>query len=56
MLRAHDKGTGEIVAEIPLPARPTGVPMTYLADGAQYVVVAVAGPGHPGELVALRLP
>ena len=56
VLRAHDKGTGEIVAEIPLPARPTGVPMTYLADGAQYVVVAVAGPGHPGELVALRLP
>ncbi len=56
MLRAHDKRTGEIVAEIELPARGTGVPMTYMTDGLQHVVVAVAGPGSPAELVALRLP
>ncbi|MDX1396334.1 MAG: pyrroloquinoline quinone-dependent dehydrogenase [Gemmatimonadota bacterium] len=56
VLRAHDKGTGEIVAEIALPAHQTGVPMTYLHDGEQYIVVAVAGRGVPGELVALRLP
>jgi quinoprotein glucose dehydrogenase len=53
ILRAHDKRTGAIVAEIPLPARPTGVPMTYMADGRQYIVVAVAGPDHPAELIAL---
>jgi quinoprotein glucose dehydrogenase len=58
VLRAHDKRNGAILAEIPLPARVTGVPMTYMVDGVQYVVVAVAGPGpdKPAELVALRLP
>ncbi len=56
ILRAHDKDTGEIVAEIDLPAHQTGVPMTYLHDGAQYIVMAVAGRGVPAEIVALRLP
>ena len=53
ILRAHDKETGAIVAEISLPARATGVPMTYMVEGRQYIVVAVAGPDHPAELVAL---
>ena len=53
ILRAHDKETGVIVAEIALPARATGVPMTYMVEGRQYIVVAVAGPDHPAELVAL---
>ena len=53
ILRAHDKETGAIVAEIALPARATGVPMTYMVEGRQYIVVAVAGPDHPAELVAL---
>ncbi len=56
VLRAHDKATGEIVAEIELPAPQTGVPMSYLHEGKQYVVVAVAAPDHPAELVALTLP
>jgi hypothetical protein len=30
--------------------------MTYMRNGKQYIVVAVSGPGHPGELVALNLP
>ena len=55
-LRAHDKATGEIVTELALPANQSGVPMTYLVGGRQYIVVAVGAPGHPGELVALRLP
>src|SRR5690606_1427564 len=29
MFRAHDKATGEILAEIELPAKQTGLPMTY---------------------------
>ena len=53
ILRARDKETGAIVAEIALPARATGVPMTYMVEGRQYIVVAVAGPDHPAELVAL---
>ena len=56
VLRAHDKDTGEIIAEIELPAHQTGGPMTYMHEGEQYIVVAVSGRGVPGELVALKLP
>ncbi len=56
MLRAHDKSTGAIVAEIELPANQTGLPMTYMHEGRQFVVVAVGARRHPGELVALALP
>jgi quinoprotein glucose dehydrogenase len=54
--RSYDKATGEIVSEILLPANTTGVPMTYMANGKQYIVVAVAAPGRPAELVAMTLP
>ena len=56
MLRAHDKATGEVVAEIELPANQTGLPMTYMHEGRQYIVVAVGARGRAGELVALALP
>jgi len=56
VLRAHDKATGRIVVEIELPAPQTGIPVSYLHEGRQYVVVAVAGPDSPAELVGLRLP
>ncbi len=56
MLRAHDKATGEVVAEIELPANQTGLPMTYVHEGRQYIVVAVGARGRAGELVALALP
>ena len=56
MLRAHDKSTGEIVAEIELPANQTGLPMTYMHEGRQFVVVAVGAPRHASELVALAVP
>ena len=56
ILRAHDKLTGEIVSEFELPARQTGIPMTYMVDGQQYIVVPVGAVDHPGELVALTLP
>ena len=55
-LRAHDKATGEVVAEIELPANQTGLPMSYMHEGRQYIVMAVGARGHPGELVALALP
>ena len=40
---------------IVLPAGTTGIPMTYLVNGRQYVVVAVGGEGHPAELAALAV-
>ncbi|HUU36427.1 MAG TPA: PQQ-binding-like beta-propeller repeat protein [Vicinamibacterales bacterium] len=55
-LRAFDKKTGQVVAEIALPAGATGAPMTYSHEGRQYIVVAVAGEDHEPELVALALP
>ncbi len=55
MFRAHDKATGEILAEIELPANQAGVPMTYSVNGRQFIVIAVGAPGSPGELVALSL-
>ncbi|HEY8519382.1 MAG TPA: pyrroloquinoline quinone-dependent dehydrogenase [Gammaproteobacteria bacterium] len=55
VLRAHDKATGEIVAEIELPGAVSGLPMTYMVGGKQYIVMAV-GRDRPAELVALALP
>jgi quinoprotein glucose dehydrogenase len=54
-LRAYDKRTGEIVSEFDLPAQQTGVPMSYMHEGRQYIVIAVGARNHPGELVALAL-
>ena len=56
LFRAYDKLTGQVVAEIDLPAKSTGAPMTYLHRGKQYIVVAVATRDFPAELVALSLP
>ena len=55
LFRAHDKRTGEVIAEIDLGQRQTGVPMTYAVDGRQFVVVATGAPGEAGQLVALAL-
>jgi quinoprotein glucose dehydrogenase len=54
--RAFDKATGRVLWETDLPAGTTGAPMTYLFEGKQYIVIAVGGREHPGELVALALP
>ena len=42
--------------EMELPAGVSNAPMTYMANGKQYIVVAVSGRQYPGELVALALP
>ncbi len=51
VLRAFDKATGKVIAEIALAANPHGTPMTYMAGGKQYIVVAT----YDGRLVALTL-
>jgi len=54
--RAYDKQTGEVVAEIILPANPTAPPMSYMVDGKQYICVAAATLETPAELIAIALP
>ena len=54
--RAIDKKTGAIVHEMELPASTTGIPMTYMVDDRQYIVVAIGARGVPAELVALAVP
>ena len=55
-LRAYDKANGSEVGAVFMPAPQTGTPMTYMIDGAQYVVVSIGGGGHDSELMAFRLP
>ncbi len=54
ILRAYDKATGAVVAELPLPGAASSKPMTYMLNGKQYVVLAV-GRDTPAELVAFSL-
>jgi glucose dehydrogenase len=54
--KALDKTTGEKLWEIDLGVGQNNTPMTFAHDGKQYVVVAIGGPEHPAELVALALP
>jgi quinoprotein glucose dehydrogenase len=56
MLRAYDKATGVERGAVYMPAGQTGTPMTYMLNGKQYIVLAIAGPGFPGELIAFKLP
>ena len=56
MFYAYDKQTGETIWEMELPKRQSGVPMTYMVDGKQYIVMAMSARGEPAELVALTLP
>ena len=54
--RAINKKTGEIIHQMELPANTTGIPMTYMINDKQYIVVAVGAAGFPAELVALSVP
>jgi quinoprotein glucose dehydrogenase len=56
MLRAYDKASGKEVGAVFMPSGQTGTPMTYMLGGKQYIVLAIAGPGFPAELIAFRLP
>jgi quinoprotein glucose dehydrogenase len=54
-LFALDKATGKELAAVPIPARNTAVPMTFLYQGKQYIVFATGQGSHTG-LTALALP
>jgi hypothetical protein len=40
-----------VIAEISLPAQPSGTPMTYMSGGKQFIVLAMTD----GRLIALAL-
>jgi quinoprotein glucose dehydrogenase len=54
ILHAYDKKTGAGIWQGPMPAGPaTGIPMTYMHQGKQYIVHAARGPAGGGaQLVA----
>lgn len=56
IMRAVNKETGEIVAELDLPDNQTGLPFTYEHEGTQYLALFVGGRGTPAQLVAYALP
>ena len=56
MLRAYDKATGKEVGALFMPAPQSGSPMTYMAKGRQFIVVAVSGGPYSGEYIAYALP
>ncbi len=44
LFRALDKKTGKTLFEMELPGNETGLSMTYMANGRQFIVVALALP------------
>jgi len=55
-LCAYDKATGKVVGEVALPRNATEVPMTYMLNGKQFIVVPTGGSNLSAELIALCLP
>jgi quinoprotein glucose dehydrogenase len=55
ILHAYDKKTGENIAELTMPATSTGVPMSYMYQNRQFVVLSVGGQ-PAGQIVAFALP
>jgi len=56
MLRGYEKTAGKEIGAVWMAAPQSGSPMTYLADGKQYIVVAIGGGNYSGEYVAFTLP
>ena len=56
IFHAYDKATGEEVWQSPLPGPQTALPMTYMHEGQQYVVLAArGGQGDAAQLVAWKV-
>jgi quinoprotein glucose dehydrogenase len=59
VFHAYDKATGADVWQTPIPGQQTSLPMTYVHEGRQYVVVGVRGNATAGtgaQLIAFALP
>ena len=55
MLRGYEKATGKEIGTVFMPAPQSGSPMTYLADGKQYIVVSISGGSYSGEYLAFTI-
>ena len=55
-LKAYDKATGKLLAEVDVDRSLHSSPMTYLDQGRQYIVVAGGGVSEKAELIAFALP
>jgi quinoprotein glucose dehydrogenase len=57
VLHAYDKATGAEIWQTTLPGPQTSLPMTYMHNGRQYIVVGVRGPqGSGAQLLAFWIP
>jgi quinoprotein glucose dehydrogenase len=57
VLHAYDKATGEEIWQTPLPGPQVSLPMTYLHNGRQFIVVGARGTATSGaQLVAFAFP
>jgi glucose dehydrogenase len=57
VLHAYDKATGADVWQTALPGPQTSLPMTYMANGRQFIVMGVRGAqGGAAQLVAFAIP
>ena len=59
VFHAYDKATGADIWQTPIPGQQTSLPMTYVHQGRQYVVVGLRGnaaAGSGAQLVAFALP
>jgi quinoprotein glucose dehydrogenase len=54
-LWVYDKASGEMLAEIAVPANAIGAPITYMAGGKQYIAFPVGGGPLVEELIAVSL-
>ena len=55
-LRAFDLDTGAVLTEMEFPGNPNGSPISYMADGRQYIVFPINSDDWVPQLLALALP
>ena len=48
LLHAYDKETGADLAQLPMPGMQTGLPMTYMHNGRQFILVSVGSANGQG--------
>ena len=56
LLYAVNKTNGKRLGSVSLPAPSTSIPMSYMHEGRQYIVVPIGSEEHPGSLAALAIP
>ena len=55
-LSVLDKASGQEKGAVFMPAEQSGSPMTYMAGGRQYIVLAIGGRAFSSQFIAFRLP